>query len=106
METKPILAMIGGINEHIQVLSRAHAIAAVFRAVNDYMNNRLKSRNVHSEIVYSLNPTNSVCSTNEHSHLIIELTELDCGLFSQVRHSGLHQGPVGSESLRLPGDNS
>ena len=70
------------------------------------MNNRLKSRNVHSEIVYSLNPTNSVCSINEHSHLIIELTDLDCGLFSQIRHSGLHQGPVGSQSLRLPGDNS
>lgn len=47
-------------NTKPQVLSRAHATAAVFRAVNDYMHNRLKSRNVHSEIVFSLNPTNNV----------------------------------------------
>ncbi|KAJ5163278.1 uncharacterized protein N7500_005108 [Penicillium coprophilum] len=42
------------------VLSRAHATAAVFRAVNDYMHNRLKSHNVHSEIVFSMNPTNNI----------------------------------------------
>ncbi|KAI3152219.1 hypothetical protein CBS147325_2022 [Penicillium roqueforti] len=42
------------------VLSRAQVIAAVFRAVNDYMHNRLKSHNVHSEIVFSLNPTNNI----------------------------------------------
>ncbi|KAJ5174896.1 EKC/KEOPS complex subunit [Penicillium canariense] len=45
------------------VLSRAHALAAVFRAVNDYMNNRLKSRNVHSEIVFSFNPTNNIAES-------------------------------------------
>lgn len=43
-----------------QVLSRAHAMAAIFRAMNVYMNNRLKSHNVHSEIVFSFNPTNNV----------------------------------------------
>ena len=32
----------------------------MFRAVNDYENNRLKSRNVHSEIVFSLSPNNNV----------------------------------------------
>ncbi|KGO71914.1 Kinase binding protein CGI-121 [Penicillium italicum] len=47
-------------NTKRQVLSRAHATAAVFRAVNDYMHNRLKSHNVHSEIVFSLNPTNNI----------------------------------------------
>ncbi|KAJ5574322.1 uncharacterized protein N7459_008749 [Penicillium hispanicum] len=41
------------------VLSRTHAITAIFRAVNDYMNDRLKSRNVHSEIVLSLSPANN-----------------------------------------------
>lgn len=44
-----------------QVLSRLHAITAIFRAVNDYMNGRLKSRNVHSEIVFSFNQANNVC---------------------------------------------
>lgn len=38
--------------------------AAIFRAVNDYLNGRLKSRNVHSEIVFSLSPTNNVRSSN------------------------------------------
>jgi EKC/KEOPS complex subunit CGI121/TPRKB len=47
-------------NQAVQVLSRAHALAAIFRAINDYMNNRLKSHNVHSEIVFSFNPTNNV----------------------------------------------
>ncbi|KAL1962057.1 hypothetical protein VTN77DRAFT_643 [Rasamsonia byssochlamydoides] len=42
------------------VLSRTHILAAVFRAVNDYLNGRLKSRNVHSEIVFSLSPNNNI----------------------------------------------
>lgn len=46
-----------------QIFSRAHALSAVFRAVNDYLNGRLKSRNVHSEMVYSLSPTNNVRAT-------------------------------------------
>ena len=46
-----------------QILSTRHALAAVFRAVNDYANNRLKSRNVHSEIVFALSPNNNVCPT-------------------------------------------
>ncbi|KAI9731572.1 MAG: hypothetical protein M1834_004692 [Cirrosporium novae-zelandiae] len=33
------------------VLSTNHALAAVYRAANDYLNKRLKSRNVHSEII-------------------------------------------------------
>lgn len=42
------------------VLSRNHVLAACFRAVNDMVNKRLKSRNVHSEIVFSLSPNNNV----------------------------------------------
>ncbi|KAL2371680.1 hypothetical protein RJ035_005433 [Blastomyces gilchristii] len=33
------------------ILSTTHLLAAVFRAVNDHQNNRLKSKNVHSEII-------------------------------------------------------
>lgn len=43
-----------------QIYSRAHALAAVFRGVNDYLNNRLRTHNVHAEIVVSLSPTNNV----------------------------------------------
>jgi len=43
-----------------QIVSKIHALAAVYRAVNDLLENRLKSRNVHSEIVFSLSPNNNV----------------------------------------------
>ena len=42
------------------LLSRNHVFAACFRAINDMVNGRLKSRNVHSEIVFSLSPNNNV----------------------------------------------
>ncbi|KAB8270767.1 kinase binding protein CGI-121-domain-containing protein [Aspergillus minisclerotigenes] len=45
------------------VLSRAHVSSAIFRAVNDYLNERLKSRNVHSEIVFSFSPTNNIADS-------------------------------------------
>ncbi|KAF9885715.1 hypothetical protein FE257_012600 [Aspergillus nanangensis] len=45
------------------ILSRSHALSAVFRAVNDSLNGRLKSRNVHSEIVYSLGATNNIADS-------------------------------------------
>lgn len=42
------------------LLSRTPVLAACFRAINDLLTNRLKSRNVHSEIVFSLSPNNNV----------------------------------------------
>ncbi|EEA21802.1 hypothetical protein TMatcc_008780 [Talaromyces marneffei ATCC 18224] len=42
------------------IISRQHILAAVFRAINDYLNNRLRSHNVHSEIVVSLGPSNNI----------------------------------------------
>ncbi|GCB17664.1 EKC/KEOPS complex subunit cgi121 [Aspergillus awamori] len=45
------------------VLSRTHLLSAVFRAVNDYMNGRLKSRNVHSEMVFSLSPATNIAES-------------------------------------------
>lgn len=44
------------------ILSTTHALAAVFRAANDYGNGRIRSRNVHSEIVFALGPNNNVSS--------------------------------------------
>lgn len=41
-----------------------HVLAGVFRAVNDYGNGRIRSRNVHSEIVFALGPNNNVSSGN------------------------------------------
>ncbi|KAL2350780.1 kinase binding protein CGI-121-domain-containing protein [Cryomyces antarcticus] len=46
-----------------QVLSVGHVLAACFRAVNYMNHNRLKSRNVHSEIVFSLSPNNNIAES-------------------------------------------
>ncbi|KAL1999215.1 hypothetical protein VTN02DRAFT_4882 [Thermoascus thermophilus] len=45
------------------IFSKTHILAATFRAVNDYLNGRLKSRNVHSEIVFSLSPSNNIADS-------------------------------------------
>ncbi|OCL13121.1 CGI-121-domain-containing protein [Glonium stellatum] len=45
------------------ILSTTHVLAAVFRALNDMLNNRLKSRNVHSEVVFSLSPNNNIAES-------------------------------------------
>ncbi|EOD46590.1 hypothetical protein UCRNP2_6691 [Neofusicoccum parvum UCRNP2] len=45
------------------LLSTTHVLAAVFRALNDQRNARLKSRNVHSEIVFSLSPNNNIADS-------------------------------------------
>ena len=42
------------------LLSRSHVCAACFRAINDLIQGRLKSKNIHSEIVFSLSPNNNV----------------------------------------------
>ena len=49
------------------LVSRNHVLAACFRAINDQLNGRLKSRNVHSEIVFALSPNNNV---RVFSHLL------------------------------------
>ncbi|PMD20871.1 CGI-121-domain-containing protein [Hyaloscypha hepaticicola] len=41
------------------IVSKRHAFAAAYRAVNDLLESRLRSRNVHSEIVFSLSPNNN-----------------------------------------------
>ncbi len=42
------------------IVSRKQVLAAAFRAMNDYLNDRLKSRNIHSEIVFALSPNNNI----------------------------------------------
>jgi EKC/KEOPS complex subunit CGI121/TPRKB len=42
------------------VVSTRHIRAAAFRAVNDWLNHRLKSRNVHSEMVFCLGANNNI----------------------------------------------
>lgn len=45
------------------ILSTSHVLASAFRAINDFMHNRLKSRNVHSETVFCLSPNNNIAES-------------------------------------------
>ncbi|KAK4970522.1 hypothetical protein LTR28_014055 [Elasticomyces elasticus] len=45
------------------LLSENHVLAACFRALNDWQRGRLRSRNVHSEIVFSLSPNNNIAES-------------------------------------------
>lgn len=42
------------------LLSKNHVLASCFRSINDLLNQRLKTRNVHSEIVFALSPNSNV----------------------------------------------
>ncbi|CAK4034357.1 EKC KEOPS complex subunit [Lecanosticta acicola] len=45
------------------LLSRNHVFSACFRAINDMINHRMKSRNVHSEIVFAMSPNNNIAES-------------------------------------------
>lgn len=51
------------------LLSRSHVLTGCFRAVNDLLNGKLKSRNVHSEIVFALSPNNNVSCPSIDIHM-------------------------------------
>lgn len=53
------------------LISRNHVLAACFRAINDQINGRLRSRNVHSEIVFSLSLNNNVSRSVLPNHQAI-----------------------------------
>ncbi|GAB7363255.1 hypothetical protein MBLNU230_g3537t1 [Neophaeotheca triangularis] len=45
------------------LLSRAHVLAASFKAINAMLDDKLSSRNVHSEIVFNLSPNNNIAES-------------------------------------------
>lgn len=58
------------------LLSRTHVLAACFRAITDSLNNRLKSRNVHSEIVFALSANNNVSPGRSKTRTQPKLTHI------------------------------
>ena len=73
------MPMRSNFNKSPQVLSVQHLLAAVFRAVNDLLHSRLKSRNVHSEIVFSLSPNNNVGSYYMIPNFLSRCAFIFCG---------------------------
>jgi len=58
------------------IVSRLHALAAAYRAVNDLVENRLSSRNVHSEMVFSLSPNNNIAESFRRFGITPQTTNL------------------------------
>ncbi|KAI9759907.1 MAG: 5'-flap endonuclease [Chaenotheca gracillima] len=45
------------------IVSTVHALSAVYRALHDALQGRLKTRNVHSEIVFALSPSYNIAES-------------------------------------------
>ncbi|OBT72155.1 hypothetical protein VF21_08763 [Pseudogymnoascus sp. 05NY08] len=45
------------------IVSKVQILAAAFRAINDNIEGRLRTRNVHSEIVFCLSPNNNIAES-------------------------------------------
>ncbi|KAF2840886.1 CGI-121-domain-containing protein, partial [Patellaria atrata CBS 101060] len=58
------------------ILSTRHVLAAVFRAMNDARYGRLKSRNVHSEVVFCLSGNNNIVDSFRYFGLTPTTTSL------------------------------
>ncbi|KAF4637468.1 hypothetical protein G7Y89_g619 [Cudoniella acicularis] len=59
-----------------KIVSRLHVLAAAFRAINDSISGRLRSRNVHSEIVFSLSPNNNIAESFRRFGITPDTTSL------------------------------
>lgn len=55
------------------LLSRSHVLSACFRAINDLIADRLKTKNVHSEIVFAMNPNNNVSNESDSTSSLASL---------------------------------
>lgn len=55
------------------LLSRTHVLSACWRAINDQLADRMKSHNVHSEIVFAMSPNNNVSRTLLSHHTSLKL---------------------------------
>ena len=69
------------------ILSRTHLLCAIFRAMNDWLEDRLKSKNVHSEIVFCLSPNNNIGEafrrfgvSDETKDMVVVKVQTDSGL--------------------------
>jgi hypothetical protein len=68
------------------LISRSHVLAACFRAICDSLNGRLKSRNVHSEIVFSLSSNNNVSFSLSQRLKLFLTNKTDRRVFPSFRH--------------------
>jgi EKC/KEOPS complex subunit CGI121/TPRKB len=69
------------------LISTSHVLAACFKAVSDSLNGRLKTRNVHSEIVFALSPNNNVSLLHfAYSDDTTKLYLTDRRVFPPLRH--------------------
>lgn len=65
-----------------KILSEIHIYAACFQAISNKISNKLKTRNVHSEIVFCLSPKNNVRLTFSNLRTLANLDSQIAASFS------------------------
>jgi hypothetical protein len=86
------------------LISTSHVLAACFKAISDSLNNRLKTRNVHSEIVFALSPNNNVSFLlASYSDDMTKLYPIDRRVFPPLRYPRREHLRRRRQSLDQPG---
>lgn len=85
------------------LISKKHVLAACFRAISDSLSSRLKSRNVHSEIVFSLSPNNNVSLSHLFSAQQPLTDVIDSRVLPSLRHPRHKQPHRCGQSAEEPG---
>ncbi|SMR41307.1 unnamed protein product [Zymoseptoria tritici ST99CH_1E4] len=83
------------------IISRTHLLSAAWRAINDQRAGRLKTRNVHSEIVFALSGNNNIAESFRRHGLTPATTSL---LAIKVAPSDQHSSISTHLSENIQGD--
>ncbi|KAI4720210.1 CGI-121-domain-containing protein [Aureobasidium sp. EXF-10727] len=85
------------------VISRMQFLAASFRGINDFASNRMKSHNVHSEIVFSFSPNNNIAESfrrfgiSDTTQHVLAIKVLSSDITAESVSQHLHQNIEGDQ---------
>ncbi|KAI4735803.1 CGI-121-domain-containing protein [Aureobasidium sp. EXF-12298] len=85
------------------VITRMQFLAASFRGINDFASNRMKSHNVHSEIVFSFSPNNNIAESfrrfgiSDTTQHVLAIKVLSSGITTESVSQHLQQNIEGDQ---------
>ncbi|KAH0294520.1 CGI-121-domain-containing protein [Aureobasidium namibiae CBS 147.97] len=85
------------------VVSRMQFLAASFRGINDFASDRMKSHNVHSEIVFSFSPNNNIAESfrrfgiSDTTQHVLAIKVLSSGITAESVSQHLQQNIEGDQ---------
>ncbi|KAI4836038.1 CGI-121-domain-containing protein [Aureobasidium sp. EXF-8845] len=85
------------------VISRMQFLAASFRGINDHASDRMKSHNVHSEIVFSFSPNNNIAESfrrfgiSDTTQHVLAIKVLSSGMTAESVSQHLQQNIEGEQ---------